>query len=99
MPSNAVIKLRALRIRQRYCVRFQAFPDCIEQFCLLRRGEAVDLASQIAHMPITLARFLRTGKDIASDLMRYHGCPPDLSEFSAQRTGANLGYLPPSTTF
>jgi len=99
MPSNAVIKLRPLRIRQRYCVRFQTFPDRIQQLCLLRSGEAVYLASQIAHTPITLARFLRTGKDIASDLMRYHGCPPDLSEFSAQRTGANLGYLPPSTTF
>ena len=93
MPSDAVIELRPLRIRQRYCVRFQAFPDCIEQFCLLCRGEAVDLASQIAHMPITLARFLRTGKHIASDLMRYHGCPPDLFQVNAKRTGASLGYL------
>jgi hypothetical protein len=27
-------------------------------------------------------------------LMRYHGCPPDLSQVSAQRMGANLGRLP-----
>ena len=62
MPSDAVIKLRPLRIRQGQRVRFQAFPDSIEQFCLLRSGEAIYLASQIAHMPITLARFLGSGK-------------------------------------
>src|ERR1700693_3348327 len=42
--------------------RPQAFPDRIEQIRLLRRGEAVDLASQIAHMPTTLARFYRSCK-------------------------------------
>src|SRR5260370_23047104 len=52
MPSNAVIELRPLRIRQRYRVRFQAFPDRVQQFCLLRNGEAIYLASQIAHIPI-----------------------------------------------
>src|SRR5271166_2956637 len=41
MPSDAVIELRPLRIRQRCRVRFQAFPDGIEQFCLLRRGEGI----------------------------------------------------------
>jgi hypothetical protein len=62
MPSDAVIKLRPLRIRQRCRVRFQAFPDRVEQFRLLRRGEVIYLASQIAHMAITLARFLGSGK-------------------------------------
>jgi len=62
MPDDAVIKLRALRVRQGCGVRFQAFPDRIEEFCLLRRGEAFYLASQIAHMPITLARFFVSGK-------------------------------------
>jgi hypothetical protein len=36
MPGNAVIELRPLRIRQGDGVRFQAFPERIEQFCLLR---------------------------------------------------------------
>ena len=62
VPSNSVIKLRPLRIRQRYRVRFQAFPDRIQQFRLLRSGQAIDLASQIAHMPSTLARFLGDSK-------------------------------------
>ena len=57
MPGDAVVKLRALRISQGCRVRFQAFPDRIEQFRLLRRGEAFYLASQVAHMPITLALF------------------------------------------
>ena len=89
MPSNAVIKFGPLGTRQRYCVRFQAFPNRIQQLCLLRSGEAIDLASQIAHMPITLARFVRTGKHIASDSMRPHWYPPDLSQASTQRMGAN----------
>ena len=38
MPSDAVIKLRPLRIRQRYRVRLQALPDRIQQFRLLRSG-------------------------------------------------------------
>ena len=38
MSSDSVIKLRSLRIRQGYRVRFQALPDCIQQFRLLRRG-------------------------------------------------------------
>jgi hypothetical protein len=29
MPSDTAIKLRPLRVCQRYCVRFQAFPDCV----------------------------------------------------------------------
>jgi hypothetical protein len=64
MPSDAVIKLRLLRIRQRCGVRFQALPHRVEQFCLLRGGEAVDLASQIAYnpsavFPVMQARSLR----------------------------------------
>jgi len=43
MPSDAVIELCPLRIRQRYRVRFQAFLDRIEQFCLLRSREAIYL--------------------------------------------------------
>jgi hypothetical protein len=43
-------------------VRFQAFPDCIQQFRLLRREEAVYLLSQIAHMPITQRGFPVSGK-------------------------------------
>jgi hypothetical protein len=39
MPSDAVIKLRPLLVRQLCGVRFQAFPD------------RIDLASQIAHTP------------------------------------------------
>lgn len=62
MPSDAVIKLRPLRIRQRCRVRFQVFPDRIQQFCLLCMGEAIYLVSQIAHMFITLARFSCSGK-------------------------------------
>jgi hypothetical protein len=62
MPGDAMIKLRALRIGQRCGVRFQAFPDRVEEFCLLRRGEAFYLASQIAHTPTTLARFSCAGK-------------------------------------
>jgi hypothetical protein len=57
MPRDAIVELRALCIRQGCGVRFQAFPDCIEEFCLLRRGEAFYLASRVAHMPLTLALF------------------------------------------
>src|SRR5579863_7613399 len=59
MPSDAVIKLRPLRVCQRYCVRFQTFPYCVQQFLLLSRREAVYLLSQITHTPTTLARFSR----------------------------------------
>ena len=62
MPSDSVIKLGPLSIRQRYRVRFQALPDRIQQFRLLRRGQTSDLASQIVHTPTTVARFLRSGK-------------------------------------
>ena len=62
MPGDSVIKLRPLRIRQRYRIRFQALRDRIQQFCLLRSGQAIDLASQIVHTPTTLARFLRSCK-------------------------------------
>lgn len=62
LPVNSVIKLRPLRIRQGHRVRLQAFPDGIQQFRLFRSGQAIYLASQIAHNLITLARFLRTGK-------------------------------------
>ena len=58
MPRNSEIKLRPLRIRQRRRIRFQALPDRIQQFRLLRSGQAINLASQIAHTPTTLARFL-----------------------------------------
>jgi hypothetical protein len=62
MPGDAVIKLCPLRVRQRQRVGFQAFPDGIQQFRLFRSGEAIYLTSQIAHTPITLARFFRSGK-------------------------------------
>jgi hypothetical protein len=62
MPSDSVTKLRPLRIGQRYRFRFQALPDRIQQFGLLRRGQAIDLASQIVPTPTTVARFLRSGK-------------------------------------
>jgi hypothetical protein len=73
MPGDAVIELRPLRIRQRCRVRFQALPDRIQQFGLLRGGQAIDLASQIVHTLITLARFLRSGKQ----LMRARCAMPD----------------------
>jgi hypothetical protein len=85
MPSDAVIKLGSLRIRQRYRVRFKAFPDSIQQFRLLRSGQAIDLASQIAHTVITLARFLRYGKH----LMRHVSEDPS--------TNANSGFQSPLT--
>jgi hypothetical protein len=50
MPDDAVIEFRPLRIRHRCGVCFQAFPDRIEQFCLLGGREAFYLASQIAHI-------------------------------------------------
>ena len=62
LASNSVIQLRPLRIRQRHCVRFQAFPYRIQQLRLLRSGQAIDLASQIAHILITLAWFRRSDK-------------------------------------
>jgi len=62
MPGDSEIKLRPLRIGQRECVRFQTLPDGIQQFRLLGRRQATDLASQIVHTPITLARFFRGGK-------------------------------------
>ena len=50
MPRDSVIQLGALRVRERYRVRFEAFPDCIQQFCFLGRGQGVYLLSQIVHM-------------------------------------------------
>jgi hypothetical protein len=58
MPGDAVVKLRPLRIRQGCGIRFQAFPDRIQQVGLLRCREVVDLASQVVHMLINLARFI-----------------------------------------
>ncbi len=49
MPGDAVVKLSPLRIGQRYRIRFQALPHRIQQFGLFRSGEAVYLASQVAH--------------------------------------------------
>src|ERR1700676_1966940 len=49
MSSDAVIKLRPLRIRQAGRVRFQAFPNRVQEFCLLSSGETLYLISQIAH--------------------------------------------------
>ena len=49
MSSDAVIKLRPLRIRQACRVRFQAFPNRVQEFCLLSSGETLYLISQIAH--------------------------------------------------
>jgi len=51
VPSDSVIKLVPLRIRQRYRVRFQALPDRVQQLCLFGRREAVNLASQMVHTP------------------------------------------------
>lgn len=53
MPGGPVIELGALRVRERYRVRFQAFPDCIQQLRFLCSGKAVDLVAQVAHMPLT----------------------------------------------
>jgi hypothetical protein len=58
MPGDSVIKLCSLRIRQRHRIRFQTLPDRIQQFCLLRSGQAIDLASKIVLTPTTLARRL-----------------------------------------
>ena len=49
MPLDAAIQLRALRVRQRQGVGFQAFPNCIQQFGLLSGGEICYLVSKIAH--------------------------------------------------
>jgi len=49
MPGNAEIQLSPLRLRKRYGIRFQTLPHRIQQFCLLRGRQAIDLASQIAH--------------------------------------------------
>ena len=57
MASDPVIKLGPLGVRQGCGIRFQAFPERVEQFCLLHGGEALYLASQVAHMATTLARF------------------------------------------
>ena len=43
MPSDSVIQFGALLVRKRYSVRFQAFPDCIQQLSLLCKGEAIYL--------------------------------------------------------
>ena len=48
MPLDAVIQLRALRVRQRQCVGFQAFPNCIQQFGFLGGGEILYLLSKVA---------------------------------------------------
>lgn len=84
MPGDAMIQLGALRFRQRGGVRFQAFPDRIEQFRLLRRGEAFDLASQIIHMATTLARFQRSGKHVGLDgVVEAHGSQKERSMMQA----------------
>ena len=49
MPLDAVIQFRALRVRQRQCVGFQAFPHCIQQFGFLGGRKTLYLVSQIAH--------------------------------------------------
>jgi hypothetical protein len=49
MPLDAVIQLRALRVRQRHCVGFQALPSCIsssafseaERFSICRRESLI----------------------------------------------------------
>jgi|HubBroStandDraft_4_1064222.scaffolds.fasta_scaffold115378_2 hypothetical protein len=70
MAGDTVIELRPLRIGQRCGVGLEAFPDSIEQFSLLRRGEAVYLASQIAHMPTNLARFPLSDKHTTKEIPR-----------------------------
>jgi len=62
MPGDSVINFRSLRIGQRCCISFEALPDRIQQLCLLRSGQAIDLASQVVHTPTTLARFVHTRK-------------------------------------
>ena len=63
-----------MRVCERYRVRFQVFPHLIQQFSFFRSGEAVDLVAQIAHMPLTLARFPRWRKRrkafLISDILR-----------------------------
>src|SRR5438132_10339667 len=49
MPLDAVIELRALRVRQRQCVGFQALPHHIQQFGFFGSGEIFYFMSQIAH--------------------------------------------------
>src|SRR5207302_9224157 len=49
MPLDAVIELRALRVRQRQCVGFQALPHHIQQFGFFESGEILYFMSQIAH--------------------------------------------------
>lgn len=52
MPSQAVIQLGALRVRERYRACFQAFPCLIQQVCFLCSRKAVELVAQIAYMSI-----------------------------------------------
>ena len=49
MLRDAMVKFRALRVRQSQRVGLQAFPDRVQQFCFLCRGEAIDLTSQVTH--------------------------------------------------
>lgn len=58
MASDAVIELSSLSISQRCGIGLQTFPDGIQQLCFLSRRQALNLASQIGHSSITLARFV-----------------------------------------
>jgi len=55
MPGDSVIELRPLRFGQGHRVRFEALPHRIQQLGLLGWREAVDLASQMVHLP-TISR-------------------------------------------
>jgi|SRR5271157_2545543 len=57
MTLNAVIQLSALCVRQPQRIGFQTLPHSIQQFHLFSGREASYLVSQIAHCPITVARF------------------------------------------
>ena len=62
MPLDVVIPFRALRVRQRQCVGFEAFPHCIQQFGFSRRRRDSLLVVASRSLCITLARFPRSGK-------------------------------------
>jgi hypothetical protein len=64
MPFDAIIQLSSLRVCQHCRVRLQAFPQRIQQFRFLGSGQVINLMSQIAHLSITVARFLGSCKPL-----------------------------------
>ena len=49
MPLDAMIELRALRVRQRQRIGFQAFPHYIQQLGFFGSRQIFYFVSQIAH--------------------------------------------------